>query len=176
MQSPNGQIRTRDAFLYTCKAAVAAVVAYLLCRALSVPGEVWAAVSALIVIQPTLHPSLRASIIRVAANCIAAVVGGTLNALVGMPLMDLFVGIMAVGMICHHTKLDDGLRAGYAGLAIVTLTMDATAPWASSWQRVVAVLLGCCCTLMVNVVFEKLFFVKAPAHGSSTAAPDDRSE
>jgi len=176
MRSPVGQIRTLDAFLYTCKAAVAAVVAYLLCRALGVPGEVWAAVSALIVIQPTLHPSLRASVVRVVANVIAAVVGGALNALVGVPLLDLFLGIMIVGMICHHTKLDDGLRAGYAALAIVTLTMEGEAPWAGSWHRVAAVLIGCLCTLAINVVFEELSPAKILQRESKADKGNDQVE
>ncbi len=176
MRAPHGRIRTLDAFLYTCKAAVAAVVAYVLCQALGVPGEVWAAVSALIVIQPTLHPSLRASVVRVVANFIAAVVGGVLNALVGVPLLDLFVGIMIVGMICHHTQLDDGLRAGYAALAIVILTTEGEDPWAGSWHRVVAVLLGCLCTLMVNLAFEKLFSTKATVPEPKTVARNEQVE
>jgi len=148
-------LSTLSAFLYTCKAAVAATLAILLCDLFQLPWAVWAVVSALIVIQPSLHPSLRASVVRVVANLIAAVVGSALHAIIGVQLIDLVLGIMAVGMICHHTKLDDGLRAGYAAVAIVTLAMpDNTVGGAVN--RVIAVILGCLCALLVNVVFDKL--------------------
>ncbi len=153
-QGPN-TISTLGAFIYTCKAAVAATLAISLCTLFTLPWAVWAVVSALIVIQPSLHPSLRASVVRVVANLIAAFVGSALHAIVGVQLIDLVLGIMAVGMICHHTKLDDGLRAGYAAVAIVTLAMpDNTVGGAVN--RVVAVILGCMCALLVNVVFDKL--------------------
>jgi len=146
---------TLAAFIYTCKAAVAATLAILLCELFNLPWPVWAAVSALIVIQPSLHPSLRASVVRVVANLIAAVVGSALHALIGIQLVDLVLGIMAVGMICHHTKLDDGLRAGYAAVAIVTLAMPDNT-FEGAVYRVVAVVLGCLCAVLVNVVFDKL--------------------
>src|SRR6266567_501885 len=124
MSEPISALSTTEAFIYTCKAAVAAALAILLCELFKLPWGVWAAVSALIVIQPSLHPSLRASVVRVVANLIAAFVGGALHAIIGVQWIDLVLGILAVGMICHHTKLDDGLRAAYAAVAIVTLTMQ----------------------------------------------------
>jgi len=154
--TPSRPASTLTAFIYTCKAALAAVTAYLLCRVvtLAAANAAWAAISAVIVIQPYLHTSLRASVVRVQANFIAAVVGGTLNAVVGVPLLDLFLGIMAVGMVCHHSKMDDGLRAAYAATAIITLTMQGDSSWSGSIHRVIAVLLGCLSALLVNVLFD----------------------
>ncbi len=160
MSEAPGTVSTLAAFIYTCKAAIAAALSIALCEWFQLPWGVWAAVSALIVIQPSLHPSLRASLVRVAANLIAAGVGSALHAVINVPLVDLVLGIMAVGMICHHTKLDDGLRAGYAAIAIVTLTMqDNTLQGAVN--RVVSVIIGCVCAVLVNVLFDK-FSGKSP--------------
>lgn len=155
MSEAPGPTSTLAAFIYTCKAAVAAALAILVCESFSLPWGVWAAVSALIVIQPSLHPSLRASLVRVVANLIAAFVGGVLHAIINVPLVDLILGIMAVGMICHHTRLDDGVRAGYAAVAIVTLTLQDNTI-AGGVNRVIAVVIGCLCALLVNVLFDKI--------------------
>lgn len=76
---------------------------------------------------------------------------------------------MAVGMICHHTKLDDGLRAGYAAIAIVTLTMQDNT-FQGAVFRVISVMLGCLCAVLVNVVFDKISIgqsaSKAEAHNT----------
>ncbi len=155
MNEPTGTVTTMAAFIYTCKAAVAAALTLGFCALFGQPWAAWAAVSALIVIQPSLHTSLRASVVRVAANLIAAVAGSVLHAVINVPVVDLILGIMVVGMICHHTKLDDGLRAGYAAVAIVTLTLqDNTVAGAIS--RVFAVIIGCFCAVLVNIAFDKV--------------------
>jgi uncharacterized membrane protein YgaE (UPF0421/DUF939 family) len=168
MTPPPSTIPTLTAFIYTCKAALAAVAAFLLCRlvTLATVNAAWAAISAVIVIQPYLHTSLHASVVRIQANFIAAIVGGTLNACIGVPLLDLFLGIMAVGMFCHHLKMDEGLRAAYAATAIITLTMQGDSSWSGSIHRVIAVLLGCFCALGINVIFD---------HYSSQIFPSTRT-
>jgi uncharacterized membrane protein YgaE (UPF0421/DUF939 family) len=170
MEPAPAPIPTLTAFIYTSKAALAAVAAFLLCRlvTLATVNAAWAAISAVIVIQPFLHTSLRASVVRVQANFIAAIVGGALNACVGVPLLDLFLGIMAVGMVCHHLKMDDGLRAAYAATAIITLTMQGDHSWFGSISRVIAVLLGCLSALLVNVLFDH--FSAQIAHKTSASA------
>lgn len=169
MSEVSSPTSTLEAFIYTCKAAIAAALSIALCALFQLPWGVWAAVSALIVIQPSLHPSLRASLVRVAANLIAAGVGSALHAIINIPLVDLVLGIMAVGMICHHTKLDDGLRAGYAAIAIVTLTMQDNT-FQGAVFRVISVMLGCLCAVLVNVVFDKISIgqsaSKAEAHNT----------
>ncbi len=170
MTPSRASIPTLTAFIYTCKAALAAVLAFLLSQmvTLATVNAAWAAISAVIVIQPFLHTSLRASVVRVQANFIAALVGGALNALAGIPLLDLFIGIMAVGMVCHHLKMDEGLRAAYAATAIITLTMQGDHSWYGSVSRVIAVLLGCLCALLVNVLFDHF---AAPIAQKTSANP-----
>ncbi len=153
MTPPPAPVAKLTAFIYTIKAALAGVLALLLARVIAegaVKGA-WAAVS---VIQPYLQTSLRASVVRVQANLIAAVIGGALHALVGIPVVDMFLGILAVGMVCHHFQLDEGLRAAYAGVTIITLTLQGDSSWSGALHRVIAVMLGCLCALLVNVLFD----------------------
>ncbi|HTB64139.1 MAG TPA: aromatic acid exporter family protein [Opitutales bacterium] len=156
MTASSSQVSKLTAFIYTIKAALAGVLALLLAWIVSdaAVNGAWAAVSAVIVIQPYLHTSLQASIVRVKANFIAAVIGGALHSIIGIPLVDMFLGILAVGMVCHHFKLDEGLRAAYAGVTIITLTLQGDSSWSGSLHRVIAVMLGCLCALLVNVLFD----------------------
>jgi uncharacterized membrane protein YgaE (UPF0421/DUF939 family) len=144
-----------EAFVYTSKAALAAAAAYGLSHAIYATGAIWAVVSALVVIQPFLHTSLRASWVRVVANLLAGVVAGALGAFIGVKLIVLVLGIIIVGLACHVMKLDDGLRAAYAGVAIVTLTAQGPF-WAEPMQRIVGVFLGCVCALVINLAFDKI--------------------
>jgi len=118
------------------------------------PGAIWAAVSAVIVTQPSLHPSIKASLTRIIANLIGAFAGAALSTILGHTLLALAVGIMLTGLICHFSRLDDALRPAYAAVVIVIFATEKRA-WSGSLDRVFAVLVGCLCSLAVGFVFDK---------------------
>jgi len=156
-----------NAFIFSLKAAVAAVVSVLCFNLTGLPGVGWAAVSAVIVTQPGLHPSVKASLVRVVANLIGAFVGAMLSAFFGPTLLSLAVGVMLTGMVCHFTHLDDALRPAYAAVVILILTTDST--WLGSLERVIAVLIGCASALAVGLLFgesTKLLKIGSDAHDS----------
>ena len=144
-----------DAFLFSARAAVAAVAAYLVYeRFLTIPGAIWAAVSALLVSQPALHPSLRASLARCVANLIGAGFGSLAVAALGPTLPALALGVVATGMTCHVARLDDSLRPAYVAVAIVVLTLNPSlSVWAASLDRLLAVAVGCGVSIAVTFAF-----------------------
>ena len=100
-----------EAVTYSAKAAISAVLGVVGYEWLHLPGSQWVAgVSAVIVTQPTLHSSLKASSLRVTANIGGALVGAMLAFALGKPLLAMAVGIMLTGLVCYALRQDDALR------------------------------------------------------------------
>lgn len=144
-----------EAFIFSSKAAIAAVIAVVLFNLFGLPGSVWAGVSAVIVTEPSLHPSVKAASFRVIANLIGAFLGAALSTLIGHTLLALAIGVLATGLVCHFMRLDDALRPAYSAVVIVILAGEAN-KWAGSLDRVLAVALGCLCALAVGFLFDKI--------------------
>lgn len=143
-----------DALTFSCKAAVSAVVADLSFGLFHLNGVIWAPISAVIVTQPTMHPSIRASLMRVAANTIGAFIGAILATVVGYSLLSMAIGVVVTGLVCHFAKLDEAaLRPAYAAVVIVTLSNE-THAWFGSMDRVLGVTVGCLSALAVGSVFS----------------------
>jgi uncharacterized membrane protein YgaE (UPF0421/DUF939 family) len=160
------QPRHLEALTFSLKAALSAVAGVLSYGLLHLPGSTWvAAVSAVVVTQPTLHSSLKASLLRVAANLAGAVSGAAFALLFGQPLAAMALGIMLVGLGCYALKLDDMLRPAFVAVILVTLAGE-SGEWQASRNRVVGVLVGCLCAVIVGFLVEKLSAgvkVKSPA-------------
>ena len=144
-----------DALLFSAKAAVSALLAVWCFGLFHLNGMVWAPISAVIVTQPTLHPSVRASLYRVAANLIGAFIGAALITAIGRPMVSMAVGVLLTGLACYFAKLDDAVRPAYAAVVIVTLGSE-THAWVGSMDRVLGVTVGCVCALAVGFVFSKV--------------------
>ena len=145
-----------EAVIFSTKAAVATVVATLCYTFIQLPGTPWvAAVSAVLVTQPDLHSSFKASFMRVVANLAGAFGGAVLLALIGQPIIAMAVGVMLTGLICYLLKQDDALRPAFVAVIIVTLIGENN-KWANSFDRVIAVVIGCLCALVVGFLFDKL--------------------
>lgn len=149
------QLRDGEALAFSIKAAVAGVLAVLLFGFTGMPGGIWAAVSAVIVTEPSMHPSVRTSTMRVTANLIGAVVGSAISMALGHQLWALALGVVATGMICHYTRLDDALRPAYSAVVIVIMNFDPH-EWYGSLDRVLAVFLGCVCALAVGFAGDEI--------------------
>ena len=145
-----------EAIVFSAKAAVATVVAVLCYDFIRLPGAPWvAAVSAVLVTQPNLHSSFKASSMRVIANLAGAFGGAALSIILDQPLMAMAVGVMVTGLACYLLKQDDALRPAFVAVILVTLAGQSD-KWHSSLQRVAAVMVGCLCSLVVGFLFDKL--------------------
>jgi uncharacterized membrane protein YgaE (UPF0421/DUF939 family) len=145
-----------EAMTFSAKAAVSAVVGVLVYAHLHLPGSVWVvAVSAVIVTQPTLDSSLKASLLRVVANLAGAVCGAILGLLIGHPLVAMALGIMITGIACFMLKQDDMLRPAAVAVILVTLAGE-SGQWDALRNRLFGVAVGCVCALVVGFIFDKI--------------------
>jgi uncharacterized membrane protein YgaE (UPF0421/DUF939 family) len=150
------QPRHFEAIIFSAKAAAAAVVAALLYKFFQLPGAPWvAAVSAVLVTQPDLHSSFKASLLRVAANLAGAFGGAALLVATGEPVVAMAIGVMTTGLACYLLKQDDALRPAFVAVIIVTLIGE-NGRWQNSIDRVIAVVIGCACALVVGFLFDKI--------------------
>ena len=111
--------------------------------------------SAVVVTQPTLHSSLKASLLRVAANLAGAFGGAALGLIIGQPLAAMAIGILLTGLVCYALKQDDMLRPAFVAVILVTLAGE-SGEWQASRNRVVGVMAGCLCAVAVGFLFDKL--------------------
>jgi uncharacterized membrane protein YgaE (UPF0421/DUF939 family) len=150
------QPRHFEAVIFSVKAAVASAVAALCYKFFDLPGAPWvAAVSAVLVTQPSLHSSFKASLMRVIANLAGAFGGAALSIAIGQPLVAMTVGVLVTGLLCYLLKQDDALRPAFVAVILVTLAGENN-KWQSSLERVAAVVVGCLCALVVGFLFDKL--------------------
>ena len=161
--------------LFSVKAAVAALAAVLCYPLLHLPGSAWvAAVSAVLVTQPTLPSSLKASLMRVTANLAGAFGGAILILILGQPLAAMVIGILVTGLVCYTLKLDDMLRPAFVAVILVTLAGD-NGEWRASRNRVAGVLAGCFCAMVVGFLFDKLsarFKLNEPAKSQKSESSE----
>jgi uncharacterized membrane protein YgaE (UPF0421/DUF939 family) len=153
VQPHEKRITAVEGFIFVSKAAISAVVAVVAFDCFGLPGGVWAPVSAVIVTQPKLHPSLKLSLTRVVANLIGAFVGALVNGVTGHNILAMAIGVIVTGLVCYAAQLADAIRPAYAAVVIVTLSSEPHA-WAGSLDRVLAVSLGCVAAVVVGVVFD----------------------
>ena len=110
----------------------------------------------MLVIQPSLHSSLKVSLVRVMANLAGAFGGALLSEVVGHTLLALAIGVMLTGFVCYLLKADDAMRPAFAAVVIVIFTNSDGGKWNSSFDRVVAVVIGCACAIVVGFLFDKI--------------------
>ena len=114
-----------------------------------------AAVSAVLVTQPDLHASFTASLMRVVANLAGAFGGAALLAVTRQPVAAMAIGVLLTGLICYLLEQDDALRPAFVAVILVTLIGERN-EWHNSVDRVIAVLIGCGCALIVGFLFDKI--------------------
>jgi uncharacterized membrane protein YgaE (UPF0421/DUF939 family) len=167
------QPRHFEAIIFSAKAATATVVAVLCYDWALLPGTAWvAAVSAVVVTQPSLHSSFKASLMRVIANLAGAFGGAALSIILGQPLVAVAAGVMLTGLVCHLLKQDDALRPAFVAVILVTLAGDSD-KWHSSLNRVAGVLIGCLCALAVGFLFDKLSGMPGLMNKKGGGEPDN---
>jgi uncharacterized membrane protein YgaE (UPF0421/DUF939 family) len=168
------QSRHSEAIIFSVKAAVGTVVAALAYSFFELPGAPWvAAVSAVLVTQPDLHSSWKASLLRVAANLAGAIGGAMLLAITRQPVVAMAIGVMLTGLVCYLLRQDEVQRPAFVAVIIVTLlggTNSGNGEWHNSFSRIFGVIIGCFCALVVGFLFDKFTgALKLPAGNNDKA-------
>jgi len=148
--------RTSEAVIYSLKGAVSAMLAVAASEAAGLPGGSWAAVSAVIVTQPSLHPSVRASWMRVLANLVAAIVAAGVVTGFGHGTIALGLGVLVTGILCYCTRIEEAVRSAYAAVVILIIAPGNAGILGGPLGRVLGVMLGCAAALVVGWVFDRL--------------------
>ena len=160
------EISFSQALIFAAQAVVCTLAAMAIYNWAGAAGGMWAAVSAILVLQPGVHKSLHASFIRVLANLIGVGAGVIVSMSVLHGPAAVAVSLVVVILLCELLRLDLGLRSACASLLIVTLSPD-PALLHRGEQRAVAVMVGCGIALLVQLAMRRV------GEQRHTAAPEE---
>jgi uncharacterized membrane protein YgaE (UPF0421/DUF939 family) len=142
----------------SCAYAVQAVIATLVVLALydwlgrydwlGKGTAMWAAVSAVLVLQPRFRRSLAASAIRVIANLLGAGIGVAVSLTIPNHLAAVLISLVLIVLACEWLRLDAGLRSACASVLIVTMAPGDLL--ARGEERALAVCIGCAVALALQ--------------------------
>jgi uncharacterized membrane protein YgaE (UPF0421/DUF939 family) len=113
----------------------------------------WAAVSAVLVLQPGVQGSLKASIVRVLANLLGAGIGVVVGVAFQNRLAAICVSLVLLILVCELLRLDAGVRSACASLLIVTMTPDSSLIHRGV-ERASAVGMGCAIALALQFAVQ----------------------
>jgi uncharacterized membrane protein YgaE (UPF0421/DUF939 family) len=135
---------------YAAKAVVATVLVVVLYRGLGKGSAMWAAVSAVLVLQPRFQHSLAASAIRVIANLLGAGIGVAVSLAIPDRLEAVLISLVLIVLACEWLRLDAGVRSACASVLIVTMAPGSLVERGE--ERALAVCIGCGVALLLQVV------------------------
>lgn len=177
IQSPRER-KSQDfalAILFAGQVIVCAVLlhsGYYLFRA---QGVYWAIISAILVLQPGFAQSVNASVTRIAANLIGALIGLVIGYSLGTGSWQVVSAMVIVIFICEPLRLDFGLRTACVSAIIVMTAHGSESVLTNSIERFLAVVVGCGLALVVQLladrIREKLGWQKMLAPPPSAGAP-----
>ena len=144
------EISFYQALIFAAQAVICTLAALAIYDWAGAAGGMWAAVSAILVLQLHVRKSLAASIVRVLANLIGVATGVVVSMAFPHGPAAVAVSLVVVILLCELLRLDLGLRSACASLLIVTLSPD-PALLHRGEQRAVAVIIGCGIALVVQL-------------------------
>lgn len=145
-----------SSFVNAARTAVAATVSYAIARLFHLPEAYWAAISALIVTQPTLGTSLRISAQRFAGTAAGTVMGAVTVTCCGTGLLAFGVAVLVIGILSAVFRIERPAYR-YAGvtLAIVMLVPRAGGVWRIAMHRFFEVSLGIAVGLALSAIWPE---------------------
>lgn len=162
----------RMPLLLVVKSAVATVGAWLLCELLiQGPPPVFAAIAALLVVQPSLNQSFSKAIERSVGVIAGVVIASVLGLLFGNHTW-VILAAATVGLLCAWAlRLAPGATSQIAISAILVLSLGAATP-DYALSRIIETLLGAAVGIVVNVVLVPPVHV-VPAREATSRLRDE---
>jgi uncharacterized membrane protein YccC len=109
----------------------------------------WAIITAILILQPGLGQSVKASQVRIVATLIGAFIGALAGLFAGGDMAALLVGILATIVFCHHLGWKRHLRQACLTIPIVQMQHQGGIVHVS-YERITAILAGCVVPLLVQ--------------------------
>ena len=134
----------------------AAVACLYLTEWLKLSQGYWAVISAVIVIQPDVDETLRASRGRLVGTVIGAAVGGVFIALFGAQVWSFGIAVPAVILICASLGLMESHKLACVSAAIVMTIGHPESSWIFAFHRFLEVSIGIAVALLVSALFWPL--------------------
>ena len=133
-------------------AAVAILLSY---HILELPGDSWAVTSVALVMQTQAKPSFRVAAVRVVINVVSASIALLVLHLGGATISSFALALLLVGLFCHLSNLEDGLRSAYICVVII-IGADRVGALSPPIDRIVAVGVGSAIGVGVSWVFARI--------------------
>ncbi|MDB5386225.1 MAG: rane protein [Planctomycetaceae bacterium] len=158
IQSPRAR-KEQDftlAVIFAAQVVVCAALLHFGYHLAGASGVYWAIISAILVLQPGLSQSLNASVIRIAANLIGAMIGLLVGYSLGTDGWHVVLAMVAVIFICEPLRLDFGLRTACVSAIIVMTAHGSESVLTNSVDRFIAVVVGCGLALVVQLLADRV--------------------
>jgi uncharacterized membrane protein YgaE (UPF0421/DUF939 family) len=143
-----------ESFVYAGQAVVATLAILAAYEWAGKPGAMWAAVSAVLVLQPGFRQSLAASAIRVIANMLGAGIAIVVGLSVANRTAAVCLSLLLIIMVCEFAKLDAGVRSACASVLIVSIGSGTL--YERGVERATAVAIGCAVALALQLFMHPL--------------------
>jgi uncharacterized membrane protein YgaE (UPF0421/DUF939 family) len=137
---------------YGLRVACSVVLSYLLANYTDPRLEIWAVVSAVVVIQPEVKASMASVTLRVVANLMGATVGISMAEAAYVPqFLCLFAAMLVLTGLCRVLQISAAARSACVSASVVLLK-DPEGIHGSWKLRVLGVVLGCAVSVLVTAV------------------------
>ncbi|WP_340638591.1 FUSC family protein [Microbacterium protaetiae] len=155
----------RAPVLQVLKSAVATVAAWLLCAWL-IPGPlpVFAAIAALLVVQPSLNQSFSKAVERTVGVIIGVAVAGLLGLVLGNGTWVVIAAIVIALLLAWALRMTSGTANQVAISAMLVLALGTATP-GYALDRIIETMIGAVIGFIVNVLIVPPVAI-APAHRS----------
>lgn len=162
----------RTPFLQVAKSAIATIAAWLVAGWLIAgPAPVFAAIAALLVVQPSLNQSLGKAIERSVGVIIGVVIASALALALGQSTWVVVIAIAIGLLIAWALKMTSGTANQVAISALLVLALGAATP-NYALDRVIETIIGALIGIVVNVLLVPPVAV-APAHRAVDALGEE---
>jgi len=165
--------KRRSPILQLTKSAVAMIAAWLICGWLF-PSEnppVFAAIAALLVVQPSLSQSYLKAIERSAGVIVGVLVASGIALLVADPVWSLPLSVVLALGVAWAVRMTAGTTNQIAISALLVIAMGATSP-SYAFDRIVETIVGALLAFVVNLILVPPVAV-APARHAVDALGDE---
>lgn len=143
-------------FKQALKTGIAALLCLYITKMLGLTQGYWAAISAIIVLQSHMGATVKASLGRLGATAIGAIVGAVCMVWAGNSYFVVAAAITLAILCCSSPRLRDGYRLAGSTVVSIMFSTKFQSPWSNALERFVEVAIGIIVALVVAKVLWPL--------------------